>query len=88
MTQAITSTFGFSGLFQKAIIQSGAPLSQWGTLKHNAGGQARRFAAKFNCPIDDSLKMVKCLKQLDAKRLVYDGHIEAIVIKTINSDIL
>lgn len=64
-------------LFQKAVIQSGATLSPWGLMKQTQC-QAKRFAAKFNCPTDDTHEMVQCLKQIDARTLVY-GHIEAIV---------
>lgn len=67
-----------SGLFNKAIIQSGAPLTySWGIFK-NSQQQAKRFARKFNCPTNSTEMMTRCLKKLDATELVY-GHMEGIV---------
>ncbi|CAL8090398.1 unnamed protein product [Orchesella dallaii] len=65
-----------SGLFDKAITQSGAPLSSWALIKQSAA-QSKRFASKFGCPTQNTTDMVHCLKQIDAKTLVY-GHMEGI----------
>jgi len=64
------------GLFNNALSQSGSSLASWALTKQTSA-QSKRFASKFGCPIRDSKEMVQCLKQLDAKTLVY-GHMEGI----------
>ncbi|KAG4074888.1 hypothetical protein HA402_009313 [Bradysia odoriphaga] len=65
------------GLFSKAIAQSGSPLNSW-ALYPDPEKQAKRFAAKFGCPVDNSKEMVDCLKTLDAVELV-NAHYEMLL---------
>lgn len=59
----------FSGLFHKAISQSGLASMAWAVYP-NPAKQAKRFAAQANCPTEDTREMVKCLKSRDALELV------------------
>lgn len=68
----------FLGLFSKAIVQSGTPLSYWAIFK-KPKEQAQRFALKFGCPIDNSEKMIACLKKVDGATFVNE-HREMTVI--------
>lgn len=57
-----------SGLFSGAISQSGTALSPWG-LVENPADQAKEIAEGLDCPSDDNVRMVKCLKGLPAMKI-------------------
>lgn len=44
-------------------------MNTW-ALYPNPKKQSQRFAAKFGCSVDDSEKMVACLKKVDAAEFV------------------
>lgn len=56
------------GLFHRAISQSGTALSPWGYIEHPVE-QALEFAEGVDCPIEDNVIMLKCLKALPAMRI-------------------
>lgn len=58
-----------SGLFHKAIAQSGLATMPWAVYPHPAK-QAKRFAQQLNCPVGNTQEMVKCLKSKEAMDIV------------------
>jgi hypothetical protein len=66
-----------TGLFSKAIMQSGVATSNWSVFKEPAR-QAKRFAEKFGCSTANTKEMVKCMKSIETKELV-KGHEEILV---------
>jgi len=58
-----------SGLFHKALSQSGTALKPW-ALSSDPSRQAYNFGKKFNCPSNSSQELVSCLRGIDAKKLV------------------
>ncbi|KAK7482269.1 hypothetical protein BaRGS_00026512 [Batillaria attramentaria] len=63
-----------TGLFQKAIMESGVSLVEWGMarpgLDPNPKRNARRLAERMGCPTDDSHKIRDCLRTKDAMAIV------------------
>lgn len=55
------------GLFQRAISQSGNAHCPWTlTRPGEAKKKAETIGKLFNCPTDDSMAMINCLKTKDA----------------------
>lgn len=88
MSEEYTTTFAnrlrYSGLFSRAIHQSGSSINYWAVYR-NVKEQAKRFAAKFGCPTATSVDIVKCLKSQNAKTLVL-AHRELMVISMITTN--
>lgn len=57
------------GLFHKAISQSGSAIKPWSFVSKPAE-QARLFGEKLQCPTNDSISLVRCLKGLDSTSIV------------------
>lgn len=58
-----------TGLFQRAIIQSGSALSSW-AVNYQPVKYTRLLAEKAGCNVLDTVDMVDCLRQKNAKELV------------------
>lgn len=62
--------FFFSGLFHRAISQSGTAVGLWGLTKSNvAKNHAQRLAAHVGCPKENSIELVNCLREKDAREI-------------------
>jgi len=59
-----------AGLFSRAIRQSANAINHPTLHGVGANAHAKKFAAKFSCPLDSSENMAACLRSLDAKTLV------------------
>lgn len=58
-----------SGLFQRAIMQSGCIFNSWAlNLKHRE--EAFKLAKKLKCEDDDPIEIIKYLKNISAVDLV------------------
>ncbi|BES97975.1 esterase [Nesidiocoris tenuis] len=57
------------GLFQKAIMNSGAVSNPW-AIAENIREQTVKIAASLGCPTGSSAKIVECLKERPAERIV------------------
>lgn len=60
-------------LFQRAILESGAPTSPWAQMSHNASMERAFLLAKsLNCSHDSTklLEIVGCLQKIDGKLLI------------------
>ena len=56
--------------FTRAIMQSGSPLVEWGiTSKSTADMRSRNLADLMECPTNDIINMIKCLRMADAQNL-------------------
>jgi hypothetical protein len=50
---------------------SGTALNFFATNSHaEVTSQSKHFAEKFSCPTENSIEMIQCLRQLDAKTIV------------------
>jgi len=58
-----------TGLFHKAISQSGSALKIW-ALSRNTLQQSRELSSAMGCPTFDTKAMIDCLKKVDARKLV------------------
>ncbi|ODM99012.1 Venom carboxylesterase-6 [Orchesella cincta] len=67
------------GLFAGAISQSGTALSPW-ALIDNPELQAQELAEGLDCPTNDTIRMVKCLKTLPGMKIAryHIGYIRAL----------
>ena len=60
-----------TGLFHRAIAQSGSALSPWAfDDPQTAGRKAFRFAESLGCATSDSYEMLEFLMRVPARRLV------------------
>lgn len=59
----------FSGLFQRAIAQSGTALSSW-AVSFQPAKYARMLARKVGCNLEDTVELVTCLQKKHFKELV------------------
>ncbi|XP_077284976.1 juvenile hormone esterase-like [Arctopsyche grandis] len=74
------------GLFHRAILQSGNALSFWGISEPGrAERQAKKLGKIMNCPTDDNVKMIECLRTKDVKdivatdKLFYDWDVDPMI---------
>ncbi|XP_077284978.1 uncharacterized protein LOC143910401 [Arctopsyche grandis] len=74
------------GLFHRAIFHSGNALSFWGISETGrAQKQAKKLGKIMDCPTDDNVKMIECLRTKDAKEimgadtLLYDWDVDPII---------
>lgn len=58
-----------SGLFQRAIAQSGTALCPWCIQKY-VGKYTRRLAEHLKCPVEPSAELINCLRGKDAEDIV------------------
>ncbi|XP_077284974.1 carboxylic ester hydrolase-like [Arctopsyche grandis] len=59
------------GLFHRAILQSGNALSFWGVSEPGrAQRQAKKLGKIMDCPTDDNMQMIECLRTKDAKDII------------------
>lgn len=58
-----------AGLFHKAVSQSGTALQIW-ALSRSPKAQTRQLAQAMGCPLQNETMMVRCLKKVDARKLV------------------
>ena len=58
-----------SGMFNRAIAQSGSLLCPWAILNY-VGNYTRQLAARMNCPTHNSDQLVQCLRGKDAQQLL------------------
>lgn len=58
-----------SGLFQRAIAQSGTALSSW-AVSFQPAKYARMLARKVGCNLEDTMELVVCLQRKHYKELV------------------
>lgn len=58
-----------SGLFQRAIAQSGTALSSW-AVSFQPAKYARMLARKVGCNLEDTMDLVVCLQKKHYKELV------------------
>ncbi|XP_069603391.1 neuroligin-3 isoform X3 [Ranitomeya imitator] len=65
----LTLSHHSEGLFQRAIIQSGSALSSW-AVNYQPVKYTRLLAEKVGCNVLDTVDMVDCLRQKNAKELV------------------
>jgi len=65
----IVYTVKLLGLFAKAITQSGSAIKPWSFME-KPRDQARILGTKLKCPTEDSVKLVTCLKGLDANLII------------------
>ncbi len=65
----ILSCFSYTGLFQRAIAQSGTALSSW-AVSFQPAKYARMLAKKVGCNLKDTVDMVECLQKKHYKELV------------------
>ena len=56
-------------LFKNGISHSGCALNPW-VIQENAEEKAHKVAAYLNCPTDDNVVMLKCLKEQPAEDIV------------------
>lgn len=59
----------FTGLFHRAISQSGTALSPW-TIWPRPEAQAKLFASKLKCPTEKSDEMVSCMKSRSMQEIM------------------
>lgn len=74
--------FDFTGMFQKAIMQSGFGFNTWALIK-NHRDIAVRLSKKLGCQSDNTLAIVQYLKSVPAKDLVRHSKFEVSLLKTI-----
>ncbi len=67
-----------SGLFHRAISQSGGATAPWATKLTDSLKQAQRFASNIKCPTSNTKEMVKCLKEASPEQ-IQEGHKESTV---------
>jgi carboxylesterase type B len=86
--------FPFTGLFHRAISQSGAATCPWAvTPKGRAKALAEQVAGQFDCPAHPSKDLISCFRKQDAYKL-YNAelaikvscHIHAEYIMKLNSN--
>ncbi|XP_077284688.1 venom carboxylesterase-6-like [Arctopsyche grandis] len=59
------------GLFHRAILHSGSALCDWANSSPgHPQKQAKKLGKIMECPIDDNLKMIECLRTKEAKEII------------------
>lgn len=59
------------GLFHRAILQSGSPISHLSILdKETAAQYTKEIATNLTCPIEDSNQLINCLKSKDIAHIM------------------
>lgn len=78
-----------TGLFHRAISQSGSALCPWGMMKRPKW-RAQLQAVLVGCPSAPSQELVKCLQTKDAYDIIetFPKHFVSIALATFREDIL